>query len=490
MKNHNSVLGFFAKKVLLFIFILFSFSAFCQNVSIEGKGKGIGGMTVRLYAIEDRLSFLELEKGRYVVEKNDSTFEFKLTLPSVTQLKIKIESYEFGFLAQPGKIYELAIGDFNYNIADSLNFFMHKIILPVEITNSDSLELTRRINDFDMVFENYLSQNLTRLLSVRNKSIGDTLNNFALQFVSPEDSSYFASYVRYEVAQVLYSTNLINRDKLRAELFLDKPILYSNIGYMDCFNLIYESYLTFNNRNIPYRVLDAWLETNNYDAMIDSLGVDTVLRNEVFRELVFLQGMKDAYFSKDFNSANVLRMLQTFIGKTKFAEHKIIASNLMQYLINKSAGMQVKDFVLKDVEENVLGFEKFRGKPLIISFVKLNDIESKRELETVFQLYDKIKDSCNSLTICCDKSLDAMYNFLKSNKVGIRYGWQFAHFDNNYDMLDAFNVRMFPTFVLLSADGIVLENPLRNPSDPLQSAGAEISSWNRFMKKKSDTIDK
>ena len=122
-------------------------------------------------------------------------------------------------------------------------------------------------------------------------------------------------------------------------------------------------------------------------------------------------------------------------------------------------------FVLKNVSDQNVTLSQYNDKPLLLNFVKLNDVESKREMEVVHALYDSIKNNCNIITISCDRNLDALYNFVKNTKVGSKYQWQMLHFDGNYDLLEYYKVKAFPMFVLISKDGRILENPMRNPSE-------------------------
>ena len=129
------------------------------------------------------------------------------------------------------------------------------------------------------------------------------------------------------------------------------------------------------------------------------------------------------------------------------------------------SGLAIKDFETIDINGEKQNLAQFLSKPLVINFVKLNDISSKRELEVVNYMYENIKDNCNVLSVCCDRSLDAMYNFLRNTKVGNKYKWNFAFFNSNYDLLEFFQVRTFPAFILVSPEGKIEENPMRNPSE-------------------------
>ena len=91
------------------------------------------------------------------------------------------------------------------------------------------------------------------------------------------------NYINYEFESVLYSFSLKSRLATKQEMFTNSPILYDNIGYMDCFQTIFERYFSLGYKYISRRDMESWLLSADYSAFNDALGRDKVLVNEVFR---------------------------------------------------------------------------------------------------------------------------------------------------------------------------------------------------------------
>ena len=454
------------KKLLFIILFLSSVFAYSQNVRVNLTGKGLEGKRVKLSLVEDRLSFLRTEKDERLVALGDSVVNFGVTLDGVSELVISIDAYSYSFLAQPGNVYEMRLNDFDFNLSESFNVLMYNVMLPIEILSPEN-ELTSRVIGFDNEVNDYIVKNRRKLYPMRDSVAIAGLYDLKAKFLQGEDaSSYFASYVNYEFATLERSLGLRNYNRLRNSLFIDKPILYFNVGYMDCFNNVFDQYFSKGNKFVSQAEIEFWLSTHNYDDFIDALGKDSVLRNEKFRELVFIKGMKDIYSEGYFERVDVLKMLELMAAQSKFEEHRKIALNTVNALLSVShSGKEFGDFVLKTVSDEEVNLSQYMDKPLVLNFVKLNDVESKRELEVVHAMYDSISSNCNIITISCDKNLDALYNFAKNTKVGSRYKWQMLHFDGNYDLLEYYKIKAFPMFILISKDGRVVENPMRNPSE-------------------------
>ena len=454
------------KRLFFVIILLSSVFVYSQNVRINLTGKGLENKKVRLSLVEDRISLLRTEKASEFVASGDSVVNFALTLDGVSELVIGIDAYSYSFLAQPGNVYEMRLKDFNFNLADSFNVLMYNVELPIEILSPEG-DLTLKIIDFDYELNNYILNNKRKLYPMKDSLTIAGLNALKDKFLQGEDrSSYFYSYVDYEFATLERSLSTKNYNKLRNTLFIDKPILYYNVGYMDCFNNVFDHYFSKGNKFVSQSEIEFWLSTHNYEDFIDALGKDSVLRNEKFRELVFIKGMKDVYLDGAFEKADVIKILEILAKHTKFAEHRTIALNTIEALLSISfSGKEFGDFVLKNVSDEVVKLSQYCDKPLVLNFVRLNDVESKREMEVVHALYDSIAQNCNIVTISCDKNLDALYNFVKNTKVGSKYKWQMLHFDGNYDLLEYYKVKAFPMFILISKEGKILENPMRNPSE-------------------------
>ncbi|MEE1097690.1 MAG: thioredoxin family protein [Bacteroidales bacterium] len=466
------------KKILLATLLLFSFAISAQNVRINATGRNIGGKHIRLFVADDYVSGLEVQKDDIVLSENDTCFNFGVLTDGVSIITLKIDAFEYSFISEPGKIYELKIDSINYAISDSINVLLHKYILPIEITNLDKDDLNIKISKFDAAIDEFVSKNDRELLVIRDSVTIDTLYKLAKSFLENENpDSYFSTYINYELGKMKHVLRLDSRKKLRRELFKDQPIRYYNIGYTDCFNHIFGHYFSQGNKYISQDELEFWLNTTNYDDLMDALGKDDVLKNEVFREFVLIKGMKDAFIDGLYDKQDLIKMLSKIASRTKFAQHKKTALSTIEYLNSIShKGLQVKDFEVKDIMGEKQNLGQATQKPLILNFVKLNDKESKRELEVINHMYESIKDNCEILTICCDRSLDAMYNFLKNTKIGNRYKWNFTFFDSNYDLLEYYQVKAFPLFILVSPDGKVEENPMKNPSE---------GSLSRFANKES-----
>lgn len=467
MKTHINLL-------LLTLFLcLFCPELKAQNLKIEGWGNNIQGKTIRFIATEDNISGLENEICRKTLSKEDSSFSFSLLIDHTCMMRLQIESFSFSFIAQKGGYYKLHILPFDFNIADSINTLFYEVPLSVTIDSSNDNNLNQTIWTIDSIADNFMSQNTKQLLFYHDKKAFASLQSMlALKedSIAAKDKTlaqkYISDYKTYTLAGVAYCSKIQNPRNLTYSYLSSKPILYENTAYMNCFKTIYSNYFSLGNSHLSTKTLERWLTNNNYFSLIDSLGIDTLLKNEVFRELVFLQGMKECLFNSPYDALLVKNLIEKFSYQTKFPQHKTIANNLLTlYQREASSNVASPSFNLKNIKGEDISLDKYKGKPLLISFVKLNDIASLREINLMAAFADSVGNTINFLTIACDRTMDALYNFQVNTKRGASYKWDFVHFGGQWDLLEKYNVRVFPTFVLIDKDGTIIQNPMKAPSE-------------------------
>lgn len=452
--------------VQLYIIFALSALAFSQNVFVSGSGKDIAGKKIDVYCVEDRLSGLVNLRASTTLQNYDTSFALSFLIDGEKEVMIQVDLMKYSFIAKPGVKYTLKISDFNFSQEDSNMAFLYGMRLPARLEMERYDGLNTPINDVDNILGEYVYEN-RRMLSVKDSSVKAGLLSLKDSLlVKYKGNEYMEKYIEYEFESVMYSFYLKSRLATKEQMFANSPVLYDNIGYMDCFQTVFERYFSLGYKYISRKDMESWLLGGNYAAFNDALGRDKILVNEVFREMVFLQGMKDAYLDGIFDKNLIINILEKFKVSTKFERHSVIASNLIEYLSTINAkNTNVGDYKVKNLEQEEVELKSFfNDKPTLVAFVRLDDVASLKELESIHFCYDSIKTNLNVLTICLDNSFEKMYNFIRNNKVGNKYRWNFVYFSNNYDMTKAFHLRMFPSFVLLDEKGEIKENPIDFPS--------------------------
>ena len=203
------------------------------------------------------------------------------------------------------------------------------------------------------------------------------------------------------------------------------------------------------------------------------------------RELAVLQALKESYYDKNYDRAGVRHMVELIAERTKFDDHRMLARLLLKSFDCSAVSgrhAKVESFSLPDVDKHLVSLDDFRGKWVYLSFVRVGDPNSLREIETMAHfrdsLYAKHPDVV-MVSVSCDREFQKMYHFLKNSKKGNRYRWTWLHFDGNYRLLERYGVVSYPTFLLIDpqgrlhytvtpppASGILMHGPWEQPELP------------------------
>ncbi|MGP1514989.1 MAG: TlpA family protein disulfide reductase [Bacteroidales bacterium] len=445
---------------------------YSQNVFINLQGESLKEQNIRLSCIDDRISLIEKTLKSFKADENTTFVSINITLEEIKEVALKVGIREFHFIAVPGNTYYINVLPYK---VDDFSFAM-KQILPVEFSMQHNDNTNNQIEDIDTCLNNFIEENF-RMLQLRDSISITKLNklqhDLSLKYASNE---YVSNYLKYEFASLKYALYIVNREKIQQNLFQSSAILYDNIGYMDCFNTVFSHYFSKGYKFISKEDIEKWLDANNYSAFNDALGRDSILKNEMVREMVFLQGMKDAFLDGVFARSQIFKILDKFEKQTKFSQHKKIAANLKKYLSARDFhGKELPSMLLKNIEGNEILLQKYMNKPLIVCLMQTDCTTCLKELETIHYYYDSIKTNCNVVAISFDKSFEKMYNFVKNSKTGVKYEFPFLYFNYNWDIVEEFKLHFFPTFVLINPDGKIAQNPFASPS---------IGSLKKFMNKK------
>ena len=440
-----------------------------QNVSVKGKTINAKGKTIEIYKDADKFSKQELLLDSYKIGDNQ-TFEFAFTVKYPTLVFIQIENYSQSFFVEPGKDYELVIHEFKWNIDEKMNVYQNPVALPVEFIGLADDDLNYQISAFDSV-ESEMILKYRMFLDFRFKKDAkriDTMLTALNNVWSDSENQFFISYKKHKIAELQYLLRLQSPKKIADEYFKGQLIQYDDEGYASLFNSFFSNYISRGTKQLPIETLSRWVDEGDLFKYLDSIGIDPILQHEQLRELVALKALQESYYNDCYNHKMVVEMLKRFENESKFPQHRVIARNILNTFTEVSKEVELPEFRLPNVDKEMISLADFKGKWIYLSFVRVSEVHSICEIETLAFLHDSVTKSSNMefVTISCDREFQKLYHFLKNSKNGTKYNkWTWLHFDNNYKMLDMFGVRSYPHFMLINPEGKVHSYSTAKPGE-------------------------
>lgn len=445
--------------LVLSAFALFQMQAMALNPNVVIKGTTVNGdgKVIDLYGYTDRLTYEEKLLDSDEIGE-DQTFELSMFVNYPTLVFLQIENYSQSFYVEPGRTYEVYIRRFDWDIDEQCNVFLQPEVLPVEFLNVPSDELNVSIGRMEELIDSYVEENRVHFdyKFKPNANYFDTLSQLVEKAVPDGENSFLNRYKRYRLAEMRYDLRFASRKKMFDTYVSGQQIMYYDDNFMSFFFTLFQNSVSSGSKHILKSDMVRWVNAGDVNTMLDSLGLDPLLRNEQVRELVALQALKEAYDISGYDRDAVVRMVELVGGKSKFPEHVKLANNLVSNFKQMEVGSSVPVFELPDVDKNYVSLDDFKGKWIYLSFVRVGDPNSLREIETLAHFKDSVyakSENVVFVTVACDREFQKMYHFLKNNKKGNVYNWTWLHFNGNFKLLEQFEVVAYPTFLLINPDG-------------------------------------
>ncbi len=449
--------------LLIFIFPLISGA---QKTVITGIAPGAERKMIRISAPGDLITFWEKNLAS---AKVDSTghFSISVNLENTTNTTISIDFHKAEMFLEPSKTYNIRIAPMKYDEYTEINPFIQSQNLMVEIVENDPDELNALIGTFNSIYSGFLVENFNALYKERKKILLDTFRVQLNRHFGAVKNTYFLDYASYKMASLEQLTQYYNQAQLARKYFTDKPVLYNNVEYMDFFNSFFSKFITATSNTIRKTDFSSLLSgADPYKTMMKAMTADTILKNEQLRELVLLKGLMELYNTTSFNQDEVLAVINTARERTKFAENRIVAEDMVHFLTKLKPGTMAPEFTLLNREQKQLSLKSLRGKPVVLCFWTTYCEGCLSEMDLIKPLFDKYRENIHFVSVSADKYFSKMLFFINLKK---DYVWTFVNIGDQSDVLKDYDVRTYPLFVLIDKDGKIYKYPSRQPSDGLEA---------------------
>ncbi|MDP4280787.1 MAG: TlpA disulfide reductase family protein [Bacteroidota bacterium] len=462
MKKFNIKVGFH-----ILLLSLLCLSARPQSVTITGKAPGAEGKTLFLSAPSDLITFYEKKISQVIVDSNGH-FEIKADISQPVYASMSIGFHRVDLFLEPGRNYVIDIAAMNYRPSGESDPMLESQNLQVGFKEVDNNELNFLIENFNTLYNNFLLKNFNDLYQNHMKAKVDTFRiSMGVEFPLTTNP-YFANYIRYKIAGLEQLAQAYGKNQLAKRYFMDSPVLYGNVSYMDFFNDFFSKYFTAISRSLKFTDYNTILKgPENYRRMMKALSADTVLKNPRLRELVLLRGMMEMYYTKDYDQPSILNLLETVEKESQYPEHKEIASNMIRILTRLKPGTAAPAFRLEDRNKKMVSLEDFSGKPVVLCFWATYCQSCLSEMDLMKDMMAKYKDRVNFVSVSTDKEFLKMIYFLDLKK---DYDWSFLFLGEQYDVLKDYDVRSYPYFVLIDEKGNIVSCPSDYPSAGLENS--------------------
>jgi hypothetical protein len=182
-------------------------------------------------------------------------------------------------------------------------------------------------------------------------------------------------------------------------------------------------------------------------------------KNPQLAELITIYNLQKLCYG-DRNTSRLAKDHLNYIkGHTKYAEHKTIISDFFERLNRLAASTDAPEFTLKNSEGKDVSLADFKDGLVLLQFVDGYSAVTDYQFAELRSLHHQWQDTVQILTIATHEKMD----FFKQQFAEKRQDWPLLDLGDNILLLEAYNVRTFPEYILIRKDNKIGEAPAPSP---------------------------
>ncbi|GHU85430.1 hypothetical protein FACS1894153_0630 [Bacteroidia bacterium] len=453
----------YSKNLFLFaIPILLCSIIYANPVTIKATAKGAENRIASLYIYADLVSEKKIKLAESIID-NNGDFSFHININETSQAFIYIDYYSTYIFLEPDENYNIIFHDYDYNL--------HEIFAPMRLNNyipykfeiSDSNELNQMIWRFENFSDKFYYDHFYDIYEHKNfdtikKYIDITKEKF--DYIGHQ---YFVDYMKYAIAELEFNLS-INTTNL-FEKYINKPILYNNTSYQNFIESMFGNYFPL---SVKYNYIKFTNQINNkadFNMIIDSIGRDSLLINEQFREFIFINGLKAMLNADEFSRTSIIYYLNYIINNSKFNRHKEIAKNIID-MFNTNYIDVFPENIFVDKNKKLYQFPNDTAiKSTYIFFANSTICDyCGAEIKLLNELAEYYKNINFLVVDCCYDFNSFARNFPKKN-----IAYKYLHFNKQFELLKTYGIVDYPMAIMLDTNHRIINSNAPIPTKNLEA---------------------
>ena len=431
---------------ILVVFLIFPLVGNSQTISISGKAQGrvFDKIQVRIYA--DQFSHLKKTIAETTTDE-DGNFSLSLDYPKTNYAFLSVELLE-------GEFYLVPNSGFTFNVfPDTAHKGSVYDQLPLQFDiNADDGGLNDSLASFNVLYNNFVMNHFNDIYRSRDLSIINQLRKSVEDKFGGYNNSYFNTYVKYALAQLEWVSKKKSTKAIVAEYFARKPIFYNNIQYTDFFKEIFKEYFVSSFYASDFDSLVNAVYQGSFKRMDNILSRDTLLgADRELRELVLMQALSRFYHNPDFSDKGIIQILEQMKSSSKIPLHREIAGNFIAKLTHLERGTPAPDFNLPVSSGKSYSPNDFKGAVTIFDFMKSDCKVCLSHLDFLKDMASRMGNKIRIVILAYGDHPEKIAFLLKQRDLD----WTVLYVGKRIDVLQAYGVKIFPTYIILNPDATI-----------------------------------
>ena len=445
------------RRIVTLLFSLLFLTASAQNVTITGRSNKTNTL-IRLFAYEDLINETGIlldqgntdDKGHFILEGN-----IKQILPA--RIYVGLEYVDLILTPKANYDIEIIVPEPQETVS-----YFEKELPTIRVKRASDQGLYRQVILSEEIINSYLIEHFNQIYRGRQVRYLDSIQNAINSEIPNIKSDYVKNHIRYKTASIRLGISTDGGKKIIKDYYDGQPVLYTQSAYIDLFKELFDGY--FNSATYDSHLLnDAFME--GPVAFKKYLDTDPLMANNPrLAELITIFNLQKLCYGDRGMSRLAKDHLNYIKSQTKHAEHKNIISDFFTNFNRLAPGAQATDFTLKDRNGNEVSLSDYKEHLVLLQFVDGTSPVSEHQFSELKSLHHQWQDTVQILTIATHEKMD----FFKQQFADKKQDWPLLDLGDNILLLEAYNVRTFPEYILITKGNKIGEAPAPSPERYLE----------------------
>ena len=443
--------------IITAIFSLLVVAASAQSVTITGRSNKTNTL-MRLFVYEDLVN----ETGILLDQsQTDALGHFLLegTVKQILPARIFIGLESVDLILSPNATYDIEI--IVPEQQESVSYF-EKELPTIRVKRATDQGVYRQIIYSEEIINGYMTDHFNQIYRGRQLRYIDSIQNAINREVPDIKSDYVKNHNRYKIAAIRLGISTDGGKKIIKDYFDGQPVLYTQSAYIDLFKELFDGY--FNSAAYDSHLLnDAFAEgPAAFKKYLDS--DPFIAKNPRLAELITIYNLQKLCYGDRGTSRLAKDHLNYIKNQTQYAEHRTIIGDFFTKFNRLAPGTDAPEFTLKDSDGKDVSLSDYKDGLVLLQFVDGMSPVSEHQFSELRALHSQWQDTIQILTIATHDKMD----FFKQQFAEKKQDWPLLDLGDNILLLEAYNVRTFPEYILIRKGNKIGEAPAPSPERYLE----------------------
>ena len=466
------------KKNIIRTFILLTLLSFAgkvwsAQVKITGKATDYALNSIDFNILHDFISEEKIKLGT-IKFNAEGVFNLEFDLAETNLCFADFDGYHAMIYLEPGKTYELVFPP-KRTLTESQkrNPFVKPDPIWFGISRPGKDDLNVQIQQFEQSYTNYENKYFDQIFTLQSKSLVDTVKLKLSKEFPKTNSSLFELHKKYREAELEFALHRGKSAAFMETYFSTSRPIYNLDAYAVLFNQVFLNYFTVLTNASGSAEIRNLINTAGLQQLDEYFQKHMHFNNEL-SHFVLLKSLNDAWYSKQFPKASILKMLD-MVKTLGWSEYEQKTAQLIRTeLTYLTSGTTPPTIRLKSLNGQKVSFEDYPNTYIYLHFTDPKNPICRQHLDELKIIASHYKDKMVIINV-----IPANQGFKNES------GWAGIFTTSTSNLEETYKIKTVPVSYLIGKDGKLLLSPAPNPIDGLDRQMGQLlkSDYMKEMQK-------